>query len=72
MSHIRKRIQTAKLYEDEMEFELEYAKQEHIVEERVRIANIKSRVHELACSPKWATDLFISSENSSPISITQN
>ena len=53
MSHIRKRIQTAKLYEDEMEFELEYAKQERIVEERVRIANIKSRVHELACSPKW-------------------
>ena len=71
MSHIRKRIQTAKLYEDEMEFELEYAKQERIVEERVRIANIKSRVHELACSPKWATDQSMLSKSSIPM-ITQN
>jgi hypothetical protein len=72
MSHIRKRIQTAKLYEDEMDFELKYAKQERIVEERVRIANIKLRVHELACSPKWATDHSMLSTSSIPTMMMQN
>ena len=53
MSHIRKNIQQAKQYEEEALFDYEYQKQENIVKERVRHANIRSKVMELANSDEW-------------------
>ena len=53
MSHIRKNIQQAKQYEEEAMFDYEFQKQENIVKERVRHANIRSKVMELANSDEW-------------------
>ena len=53
MSHIRKNIQQAKHYEEEAMFDYEFQKQENIVKERVRHANIRSKVMELANSDEW-------------------
>ena len=53
MSHIRKNIQQAKQYEEEALFDYEYQKQENLVKERVRNANIRSKVMELANSDEW-------------------
>jgi hypothetical protein len=53
MSHIRKNIQKAKQYEDDIGFETEYQKREIIVKERIRQAHIRAKVLEFANCPKW-------------------
>jgi len=53
MSYIRKNIQQAKLYEDDLMFELECQKREIIAKERIWKAIVIQRVVELANSPEW-------------------